>query len=1179
MAKIGLDTTGVEKSVRSLSRELREVDRALKDNADNAVLNAQKQEIISEEIGKLTEKLEKLRSAEEKVNQARANGQINDEEYRAYRREIENTEKAIGDLNKKLEENGEAGNEAAEGMGNWQDVMKGILGSKVVEMVADAAVQAAQKITDVVKEASAAYGEYEQLVGGVQTLFTGAEDIVAANAANAFSTAGVSANQYMKQITSFAASLVTSLEGDTAAAAKLADQALIDMSDNANKMGTDLQSIQNAYQGFAKQNYTMLDNLKLGYGGTKTEMERLIDDVNKWREANGEAGDLTISKFSDVVTAIHEVQEQLHISGTTADEAATTIQGSAGAAQAAWENLLVGLADPMADLDKLIDDFVNSKMVELDRLLPTVEHSVEGITSLIEQLIPKLTESSGLMDKLIDDVGEKAPELVIRLGENIVKSLPKLANAALTIAEKLITGISEQMPELVPTLVRVIGDTLAEIVSHAGEIVQAAFALIKGLSQGLVRAIPELLATVPDVIQALISELLKVVEEYSTEFFEVGLLASTELVKGMLEYDWEESGRRAYRRFHEGYKDAVEKENDEYVEEYVTITSGNSEKTAEELQKDLDENEKKLAQLKNQLATLQSLWAAAEETGNTDSPTSAYNKYFQKIGMDEDELQRQINSLSNLINEEKKLYDTLDVTVDEGETKVKKTMDWHAQEAARLRQNNIDSIGKESETLDRIRKEAITRSLARMENQWDSRYHYDKENYDEYWEEKRQWLKEHEADTKEWWEAWNEVEKHYSSEAANKQKEQLQAEKDRIDSAKKEYESALLNNKYKMSTIEGYTDKDRLRDDAAALERLKQKLGANSDDYKNAVINHNEDIAKVNSDADKKRKEQDKERNEQLKKQIEEEWDALEKQAKEANKTPEELIALKKETLNKLADGNKEIYDEFYKKIEKAENDEAEKHRAEEEKQQKEILDAAEKAAEKLVEAYRKRYSALMGAVDSPQQVTDKSGNKRLVFGDYRKKLAELKEYQNNIGKLKDLNLSSHHLNEIFSMDFETRALYIKELLSMGAENREKYLRDYEAYSQTAEDVSKQELDFDTQLTEDINKIFDEVDGYKSGSQTAAEWLQGFHDGLKGTPLEDYELENIIEPDVTAAAYGGTGRSKTTPEKKQMTELQGVEKALGKTPIIINIDNRKAVETTISEAQKRTYNTSALGVL
>lgn len=264
MAKIGLDTSDVDKKMRSLTSELRQIDRALKDNGDSAELNAQKYTVLQQQLAATQKKLQQLQQQEAAAKEALSNGQITDAEYRAYRREVENTTKALGNLEQQLEEldhplDNHADNlkDATKAASDWLEVFKGNLASAAVQKLGDLMVQLGQKTVEFVQDATAAYGQYEQLVGGVETLFGDAGNTVVENARNAFTTAGISANKYMEQVTSFSASLINSLAGDTQAAAELADQAIIDMSDNANKMGTDMQSIQNAYQGFAKQNYTI----------------------------------------------------------------------------------------------------------------------------------------------------------------------------------------------------------------------------------------------------------------------------------------------------------------------------------------------------------------------------------------------------------------------------------------------------------------------------------------------------------------------------------------------------------------------------------------------------------------------------------------------------------------------------------------------------------------------------------------------------------------------------------------------------------------------------------------------------------------------------------------------------------------------------------------------------------
>ena len=251
-----------------------------------------------------------------------------------------------------------------------------------------------KKIVDFVKASVDAFAEYEQLVGGVETLFKNSADKVMKYANEAYKTAGMSANEYMANVTSFSASLLSSLEGDTDKAAEVANAALISISDNANKMGTNMESVTMAFQGFAKQQYMLLDNLKLGYGGTKTEMERLLKDAEAYRASMGETVDYEISNLADVYTAIADIQEKLGIAGTTAEEAEKTISGSAEMMRASWQNVLVAISGG-GDMDEAIENLANSVDIYFDNILPVVEKAIRGIGIMIEKIAPKLAETVG----------------------------------------------------------------------------------------------------------------------------------------------------------------------------------------------------------------------------------------------------------------------------------------------------------------------------------------------------------------------------------------------------------------------------------------------------------------------------------------------------------------------------------------------------------------------------------------------------------------------------------------------------------------------------------------------------------------------------------------------------------------------------------------------------------------
>lgn len=350
------------------------------------------------------------------------------------------------------------------------------------------------------------YAEYEQLVGGVDTLFKTASDKVQEYAANAYKTAGMSANEYMDTVTSFSASLLQSLGGDTEKAAQKADQAITDMADNANKMGTGMEMIQNAYQGFAKQNYTMLDNLKLGYGGTKEEMERLLADAEK---LSGQKFD--ISSYSDIVDAIHVVQTEMGITGTTAKEAASTIQGSVSAAKSAWSNLITGIAADNADLDTLIGNFVSSVETAAVNIIPRVSVMLGGISQLVT------SASTTIIPMVITTITDNLPALlqaavalVGALGQGIIDSLPAITQAAIDILFFLANGLIENLPTLIDGIVQVTLTIVQMLTSpdFLTQLIETAILLIMTLAQGLIDAIPQLIAAVPMIIGNLLAAII-----------------------------------------------------------------------------------------------------------------------------------------------------------------------------------------------------------------------------------------------------------------------------------------------------------------------------------------------------------------------------------------------------------------------------------------------------------------------------------------------------------------------------------------------------------------------------------------------------------------------------------------------------------------------------------------------
>lgn len=426
------------------------------------------------------------------------------------------------------------------------------LSSKLGGMAKTSAVA----ITGMVTAASAAvtglatlsvkqYAEYEQLVGGVETLFKDSSELVQRYAANAFETAGLSANEYMSTITGFSASLLQGLGGDTEKAARIGHQAIIDMSDNANKMGTDMSMIQNAYQGFAKQNYTMLDNLKLGFGGTKEEMQRLLVEAEK---ISGIQYD--ISNFSDIIEAIHVIQDEMGITGTTAKEAETTIEGSLNMLKSAWSNILTGMASDTENFDDLVNDLVYSLQTFGGNVLPRIKIAINGITKLFNSLVQQLPS---LINSVLPDLVNSGVDIIKNLISGIQTALPSLVNTALEIIMSLVNGIidvmpmllevglqvlmalgegiAQNLPTLIPTLVNLVISMCDMIIENLPLILDVAIDIIMALVQGLVTALPTLIQEVPRIINSFADAIYNALPQILKAGIDIILM----LIKGLID--------------------------------------------------------------------------------------------------------------------------------------------------------------------------------------------------------------------------------------------------------------------------------------------------------------------------------------------------------------------------------------------------------------------------------------------------------------------------------------------------------------------------------------------------------------------------------------------------------------------------------------------------------------------
>lgn len=567
---LGRALTEVNREIKTTESALKEVDRALKLDPSNVELLAQREALLSREIAETEEKLQLQKRAAQEAAEALKQGAITQEEYASLTAQLAQTEKKLEGL--KNEANGaagalddagdnaeDAGNKAkksgadAEESGkNWEKF--GDAAKKAAEMVAAAVGAALVATGKLVVDSVEAYAQMEQLEGGISRLYgTGGQSLQeyadslgvipaaaidsyrqleAANQAmleqanNAWQTAGLDAQTYLQTATSFSASLIAGLGGDTQEAARLTNVAIQDMSDNANTFGTDMDTLIGVYQGLARGTYTSLEQLNLGFAGTQQGMLDLINSSGIFAE---EVTSLEDVSFDEMIQAIHAVQENIGIAGTTAREASGTVEGSVNTMKAAWKNLVAGLGGDSDEVEQLVDNLVVSFETAAQNILPIVQNILVNISGTLEQLAPLINDMlPDLLSQVIDLLLDAAIQIVIALVDalpsllNTVTSaletlivvlipailsiLPDIISAGLDLVIALANALAASAPELIPKVIECVNQIIATLVDHASEMSVAALELILGLAAGLIAALPELLNQVPTIVNELRDE-------------------------------------------------------------------------------------------------------------------------------------------------------------------------------------------------------------------------------------------------------------------------------------------------------------------------------------------------------------------------------------------------------------------------------------------------------------------------------------------------------------------------------------------------------------------------------------------------------------------------------------------------------------------------------------------------
>ena len=575
-SKVSEQATQHQKLVQEYDKEKQKLDEIRKASGENSQAYQDQQAKVNDLATAVAKSSQNMN--ENEIALSKMKTQLNQAEAT-----VNKTTKEIDELGNETEESGEKAKKSSEGYTVFKNILAN-LGTQAINSALNGLKNLGSAFVNVGKQALESYGEYEQLVGGVETLFgTGglnveeyakkmgksvaevqeawtnldtAQSDVLYNAQNAYMTAGMSANQYMETVTSFSASLIQSLGGDTLKATSYADRAITDMSDNANKMGTSIDMIQNAYQGFAKQNYTMLDNLKLGYGGTKTEMERLIKDASgmtKEMEELGVSVDATDMSFGNIVNAISVMQKHMGIAGTTSKEAGRTIQGSVNAMKGAWSNLLTGLGDESANIEDLVRNLMmtlvgngtEDNLGVLGNVMPAVQRISEGVMNALPeilngiiQMLPQFLDAGvNILNGLIQGIQQNMPQLmqatmqiVNTLLNTLIQNLPQILQMGIQVIVSLVQGLAQQLPTLIPQMVEAVITMVDTLIDNIDLIIDAGIELIIGLSEGLIEALPILI----DKIPILIDKLVTAIVNNLPKIIEMGIKLTVKLAEGLI---------------------------------------------------------------------------------------------------------------------------------------------------------------------------------------------------------------------------------------------------------------------------------------------------------------------------------------------------------------------------------------------------------------------------------------------------------------------------------------------------------------------------------------------------------------------------------------------------------------------------------------------------------------------
>lgn len=705
--------TEINTNLRTLGTEMTKVKSEFDKNDKSIESYTKKNQVLNKQIDEQKNKIEALEkglkvSAEKYGENAtqtqkwqqdlnRATADLNKME-----REVSDNTKAMDELGKETEDTGKS----VDGTGGKFEKFGGVLKGVAVAAGA-AAVAAGAAAVKLAKDVVAGYAEYEQLVGGVDTLFGESSLQLQEYANNAYKTAGLSANAYMETVTGFSASLIQSLGGDTEEAVKYADMVMTDMSDNANKMGTNIESVQNAYSGFAKGNFTMLDNLKLGYGGTKAEMERLLEEAEK---ISGFKYD--VSSYADIVDAIHVVQTEMGITGTTALEASDTISGSVNAMSSAWENWLVGLGNSNADMTVLTQNLVEGFQNVLENLMPVIGNIAEALPGAFNAILPAISDIfpdllvvvAGLFNQVLESLLKMLPELipvavdaVLMIANTLIDNLPLIIDSAFKLIEGLAGGITDSLPTLIPAIIEIIALIVTELITR----------------------IPDVIKFIPELFTALVTA----VKE--TDWAQMG----KDIVEGLWNginslADWI---REKVTGFVEGIGDTIK--NFFGIESPSTLMAEYGRYIDEGLAKGIDDNASKPISSADTMAT--TIGSAMQKiSGFVESTVSVIQKEFKLWKLQNEDLEGSSQELELQLEAQKKEHELLTEQIQIAEQALKDIITQYGEsstEALKYKNKLLDLQIQQAGLTKEVDK--TTKALSGMAKIQERIAAYDKKNY------------------------------------------------------------------------------------------------------------------------------------------------------------------------------------------------------------------------------------------------------------------------------------------------------------------------------------------------------------------------------------------------------------------------------------------------------------------